>query len=438
MSATLREAASWGRWPRQEHAAIVRIPNRFAKIPFATRSLLPYGNGRSYGDVCLNEGGVLLDARGLDRFIAFDTQQGVLECESGVLLSEIIDLVLPSGWFPAVTPGTAFVTVGGAIANDVHGKNHHRAACFSSHLIEFDLHRSDDTIMTCSPTQNRQWYEATIGGLGLTGFISRAKIQLRRVRGSWIRGDSQRFARLQDFFALSKQSDKDYEYTVAWIDCAATGSALGRGVFMRGNHAPDGAEAPKRTSLNVPITPPVSLVNRLSLRLLNKLYFHRPSACQSDALWQLRPFLYPLDRIQNWNRIYGPKGFFQYQCVLPEAGAETALQEMLLRISRSGKGSFLAVLKNFGSSPARGMLSFARPGTTLALDFANDGQTTLNLLDSLDEITRSVGGAVYPAKDARMSAASFQQYFPAWRKFAEFVDPQFSSSFWRRVTESAA
>ncbi len=399
--------------------------------------MLAYGNGRSYGDVCLNRGGLILETRGLDRFIDFDPEQGTLECEAGVLLSEIIDLVLPCGWFPAVTPGTAFVTVGGAIANDVHGKNHHRAGTFSNHLIEFDLHRSDDTVATCSPTENPDWFAATVGGLGLTGLISRVKLQLRRVRGPWFRGDSRRFGGLRDFFALSKESDRDYAYTVAWIDCAASGAALGRGVFMRGNLAQSQRSEPRSLALQVPFTPPVSLVNRLSLQLFNRLYFHRGGAEQTDVLWHFRPFLYPLDGIGNWNRIYGPRGFFQYQCVVPPANAETSIQEMLARISKSGLGSFLAVLKNFGAAPGIGMLSFARPGTTLALDFPNHGAATLRLLDSLDEITRSAGGAVYPAKDARMSAEAFQQYFPAWRRFSEFVDPQFSSSFWRRVTENA-
>ncbi len=396
--------------------------------------MLPYGNGRSYGDVCLNEDGILLKTRSLDRFIKFDPTDGTLECEPGVLLSEIIDLVLPFGWFPAVTPGTAFVTVGGAIANDVHGKNHHRAACFSAHLIEFDLDRSDGTRMTCSPAENSSWYEATVGGMGLTGLISRAKLRLRRVPGPWFRGDSQRFANLPEFFTLSKESDRDYEYTVAWIDCAASGSALGRGIFLRGNHAPSTEREPKRNALRVPVVAPVSLINRASLRIFNQLYFNRHSAQQCDATWHFRPFLYPLDSVRDWNRIYGPNGFFQYQCVIPENQAEASLQEILKLISRSGVGSFLAVLKNFGSAAPVGMLSFARPGTTLALDFPNRGKSTLRLLDALDEITCGAGGAVYPAKDARMPAAAFQQYFPAWKRFAEFVDPRFSSSFWRRVT----
>lgn len=433
-----QQAGSWGRWPRLEPSAQYALSDRFAPLRRAAHgSMLAYGNGRSYGDVCLNQGGTVLHTRQLDRFIHFDTNTGILECEAGVLLSEIIDIFLPQGWFPQVTPGTSLVTVGGAIANDVHGKNHHRAGCFSQHVLELGLRRSDGTRLNCSMAENRQWFQATVGGLGLTGLITHAKLRLRRVSGPWIHGDSRRFANLQEFFALSTDSDRDYEYTVAWIDCAARTNAMGRGVFMRGNHARGDRAEPKRTSLRMPLTPPISLVNGLSLHLFNQFYYRRRSASQRDAMWHYREFLYPLDGILEWNRMYGPKGFFQYQCVIPEANALFSLQEMLKRISISGVGSFLTVLKNFGSIRSLGMLSFARPGTTLAMDFPNRGDPTLQLLESLDEITLNAGGAVYPAKDSRMSASSFRKYFPAWQEFTQFVDPQFSSSFWRRVTRSA-
>jgi FAD/FMN-containing dehydrogenase len=430
------QPTSWGRWPRYAQAACA-LANRFDPLPDSPASILPFGNGRSYGDVCLNQNGLLLQTRRLDRFIAFDPAAGVLECESGTLLSEIIELVLPLGWFPPVAPGTAFVTVGGAIANDVHGKNHHGAGSFARHVLSFELCRSDGSRFTCSPAENRPWFEATVGGLGLTGLITRARLQMRRVPGPWIRGDSRRFAGLEEFFALSAQSSGDFEYTVAWVDCFASGAALGRGVFMRGNHHLGSGHAMKQTRWRVPFTPPISLVNGLSGRLMNQLYFRRGSAQLSDAVWHYRPFLFPLDNVLDWNRIYGPNGFFQYQCVIPERDAPAAIRDMLQRIVQSGVGSFLSVLKNLGAGPPVGLLSFARPGTTLALDFPNHGGRTLQLLERLDEITRGAGGAVYPAKDARMSAASFQQYFPAWRRFADFVDPRFSSSFWRRVTGSS-
>jgi FAD/FMN-containing dehydrogenase len=427
----MKAGTSWGRWPRHEHR-IRQIGSRFDALPLEA-SMLAYGNGRSYGDVCLNDRGVLLLTRGLDRFIAFDPATGVIECEAGVLLQAIIDLILPHGWFLPSTPGTAMVTVGGAIANDVHGKNHHRVGSFGHHLLELELQRSDGSVFTCSPTEKREWFVATLGGLGLTGFILRAKLQLRRVPGPWFRGDSIRFGNIEEFFALAHASDRDYEYTVSWIDCVAKGKRLGRGVFMRGNHTPLHSATPKDRRVRVPFTLPISAVNGLSLRPFNALYYRRPSASRQNTVWHYRSFLYPLDSVLEWNRIYGPQGFFQYQCVVPNAIAPDALRAMLERIGKSGVGSFLAVLKCFGDIPSLGMLSFPRPGVTLALDFPNRGAPTLQLLEALDQITCQAGGAVYPAKDARMSARSFRQYFPAWESFMKYVDPKFTSSFWRRV-----
>src|SRR6202167_975727 len=246
---------SWGRWPRYEQR-IIPVTNRFEPLPRGA-PMLVFGNGRSYGDGCLNAGGTLLAARGLDRFISFDATSGVLECEGGVLLSEVIGLTPARGWFPPVTPGTALGTVCGAIANDVHGKNHNRAGSFGHHLLSFELRRSSGEILRCAPDQHVDWFAATIGGLGLTGMISTARLQLRRVPGEWIAGDSQRFGSLQEFFALAAQSDAAYEYTVAWLDCAATGGQLGRGVFMRGNHVQHDAHAPRVRALRIPLTPPV-------------------------------------------------------------------------------------------------------------------------------------------------------------------------------------
>lgn len=429
---------SFGRLVRYDQR-LYPLNSRYDTLPAQERSVLPFGNGRSYGDVCLNEHGALLLTRGLDRFVSFDADTGVLECEAGILLSEIIDRVLPAGWFPAVTPGTALVTVGGAIANDVHGKNHHRYGSFGHHVLSLRLLRSDGARLVCSREENPEWFSATIGGMGLTGLITEARIQLRRVPGLWVDGDSRRFTNLEEFFALARQSDADYEYTVAWLDCAARGRKLGRGIFMRGNHVA-GPAAPLHPgrARRFPLTPPFSAVSNLTVRLFNELYYHRPSAQRCPQRWHYRPFLYPLDGLLDWNRMYGPRGFYQYQCVLPDEHASNALPEMLERIGRSGQGSFLVVLKEFGTMTSLGIMSFPRPGVTLALDFPNRGARTLELLASLDAITRAAGGAVYPAKDARMSAASFQQYFPRWKQFKEFVDPAFSSSLWRRVSGNAA
>lgn len=426
--------SAWGRWPRYRHQ-IERVHARTADPALTAASTwLPWGNGRSYGDSCQNDGGGLLDTRGLDHFIRFDDQTGVLECEPGVTLADIITLCLPRGWFLPVTPGTSFVTVGGAIANDVHGKNHHRAGSFNDHVDGFELWRSDGSRRWCSPQENSDWFAATAGGLGLTGLITRARLRLRRVPGPALAGQSRRFGDLAEFFALSATGDRAYEYTVAWLDCV--GRRRGRGIYMAANHAQADCAAPSGRPLSMPITPPVSLVNPLSLAAFNRLYYHRPSAEQRDALWHYQPFFYPLDSIHNWNRMYGPRGFFQYQCVVPMDQAGDALDALLARISRARGGSFLAVLKVFGDRPAPGLLSFPRPGATLALDFPNTGAAVLALLDALDDIVREAGGAVYPAKDARMPGAAFRQYFPAWQAFSDYIDPRFSSSFWRRVMDT--
>ncbi len=427
---------SWGRYPQPHAQRLLAVRDRDAALPAFDGTALPHGNGRSYGDVCLNDGGTLLCTRGLDRFIAFDAQQGVLRCEAGVLLGEILDLVVSQGWFLPVTPGTKYVTVGGAIANDVHGKNHHVAGCFSEHVNGFELLRSDGSRRWCSTTENADWFAATVAGLGLTGLITWAELRLQRVRGPWLNSETHRFESLAEFFALSTASERDYEYTVAWIDCAARGNAAGRGHFIRANHAPAGdGPRPSKRRLAVPLTPPLSLINGLSLRAFNALYYHRLRGRVQHALTHYEPYFYPLDAIGGWNRLYGPRGFLQYQCVLPPTQAEAALTELLARIAASGSGSFLAVLKVFGERKSAGILSFPRPGATLALDFPNNGPATFALLDALDDVVAAAGGAVYAAKDARLAGARFRDYFPAWNTLQPYLDPRFSSGFWRRVTE---
>ena len=427
---------SWGRYPSSRPRWILPCrDSRMPVLPAESRFCLPFGNGRSYGDACLNDDGALLLTRGLDRFIAFDPATGLLRAEAGVLLSEILALIVPQGWFLPVTPGTQFVTLGGAIANDVHGKNHHLAGGFGCHVRAFELLRSDGSRLTCTPECNVDWFQATVGGLGLTGLIAWVEIQLQRIANPWIVTESRRFASLEEFLALNAEYEARYPYTVSWIDCAATGQALGRGVYMAGMHAPPGLmkpPPPERWVLTVSFAPPVSLVNNLSVRWFNRLYYHLPRPAR--GLTPYPPFFYPLDNLLEWNRLYGRRGFFQYQCVIPPATAREALWEILARIAASGQGSMLAVLKRFGEKSSGGLLSFPRPGFTLALDFPNRGPKTLALLESLDEVTRQADGAVYPAKDARMGGDSFRQYFPQWAEFSRFIDPSFSSSFWRRVT----
>lgn len=436
---------SWGRVHR-EPQPVQGLPGRHAVLPDVDQLILPYGNGRSYGDSNLNPQGLVLRARDLDRFIRFDAAQGVLECESGVLLEEILRLVVPQGWFLPVTPGTQFVTVGGAIANDVHGKNHHVAGSFGNHVEGFELLRSDGSRRWCSPQEESALFAATIGGLGLTGLITQARIRLRRIHNPYMAAESVKFRNLGEFFELSEESECDHEYTVSWIDCAWGGKRLGRGLFSRANHAPaqmNPADMPPSllagggsTPLTFPMTPPVSLVNGLSLRAFNLMYFHKQRRPVTRGLQHYRPFFYPLDGLLEWNRMYGPKGFYQYQCALPREKAHAVTRDLLEVISASGMGSFLAVLKQFGEPASRGMLSFPMPGTTLALDFPNAGLKLHRLFASLDALVLAAGGRLYVAKDGRMSGAMFRAGYPRLNEFMPHVDPKFSSAWWRRVMES--
>jgi FAD/FMN-containing dehydrogenase len=429
---------SWGRLtaPSRE---VVPLRHRVADLGVLPHeaSWLPYGNGRSYGDSCLNADGLLIDTRALDRFIAFDRDTGRLTCEAGVLLSDVLQLAVPHGWFLCVTPGTQFVTVGGAIANDVHGKNHHVKGAFGRHVLRFEILRSDGSRVTCSADENAGLYQATIGGLGLTGLVQWAELQLRPVASPLMLAETIKFGALDEFFELAAQSDRAFEFTVAWVDCLAQGGRLGRGLFTRAMHAERGQGAlrdvkPPR-SFRFPIETPFSLVGRMTLSAFNAVYYRHFLGTRKRGLVHFRPFFFPLDRVTAWNRVYGRRGLFQFQCVVPKSEAPQAIAEMLRNIAKAGQGSFLAVLKMFGDVTSPGMLSFPRPGATLTLDFPNSGERTLRLLRSLEDITLSAGGALYPAKDACMTPAAFRRSYPRLDEFRAFVDPQFSSSFWRRV-----
>lgn len=428
---------SWNRYPASTARRVHDLTSRAGALPrlqSASDSLLPRGNGRSYGDVCLNEGGTLLRTRSLDRFITFDRLSGRLACESGVLLKDILDLVVPQGWFLPVTPGTRQVSIGGAIANDVHGKNHHVAGSFGHHVIGFELLRSDGERKLCYAGD--EWFRASVGGMGLTGVITWAEIQLMPIANPFMLSETQRFANIESFWALNNDAEARWPYTVAWIDCLAGGATRGRGLLMTGQHAPANWPLPlwHERGWRFPFDPPFSLVNNLSLRLFNTGYFHRPLHKGTRMIHHV-PYFYPLDSIQDWNRLYGRRGFFQYQCVLPPASARAGISELLQRISASGMGSFLAVLKTFGPLPAAGLLSFPRAGATLALDFPNRGERSARLFNELDTVVREAGGALYPAKDARMSGSMFRLSFPEWERFCAYIDPCFSSGFWRRVSE---
>ncbi len=397
--------------------------------------MLAVGVGRSYGDVCLLQNGTLLPTPQLDRLISFDSQTGRLRCEAGVTLAQILDFAVPRGWFLPVSPGTKYVTVGGAIANDIHGKNHHIAGTFGMHTPCFELIRSDGTHVLCSADHNPEWYSATIGGMGLTGFISWAEVQLRPIVSRRIRQKSTKFVGLEEFVALSKASTH-VEYSVAWIDCVAQGRNFARGIFLEGEHEQESAPLTPLTKpkLTFPFDLPAFALNRTSVGAFNTLYYHKQMSKERTGLIDYEPFFYPLDRILRWNRLYGKQGLLQFQCVLPWESDSLGMIKVLKAITASGLGSFLAVIKVFGDAVSPGLMSFPKPGITLALDFPIRREVSFDLLDKLAAITSDFGGRMYPAKDACMSAAHFQQFYPQWRQFAIYVDPLFSSSFWQRVT----
>ncbi len=442
-SAKTNAHQSWGRYPKIEPAQVQSVYWR-SELPNLAKfeePVLPFGYGRSYGDSCLNEGGVTIDVSHLHHFISFDEEQGLLCCEAGVSLAEILEVFVPRGWFIPVSPGTKFVSVGGAIANDVHGKNHHKAGTFGRHVTRFELLRSDGQRLICSPEENSELFSATIGGLGLTGIILWAEFRLKPIVNPFIDMERIRFSSLEEFIEISAETDRDYEYTMSWVDILIGGRALCRGIFMCGNNDQSKERATQRIGkglpLIVPLDAPSFVLNTLTVKAFNEVIYHSQLSKRVSKVVPYEPFFYPLDSIHNWNRMYGKRGFLQYQFVVPFQDGFEAMRAILNRIRRSGQGSFLTVLKTFGDIQSPGMLSFPRPGITLALDFAYSGKKTLQLLDDLDKIVRESGGAVYPAKDARMSAESFQTFFPRWREFAKYVDPHFSSSFWRRVVESS-
>ncbi|MCB1122216.1 MAG: FAD-binding protein, partial [Verrucomicrobiae bacterium] len=310
---------------------------------------------------------------------------------------------------------------------------------FGCHVKAFELLRSDGSRFRCSPRTNPELFKATIGGLGLTGMITWVEFRLRKIDNAWIDSESIKFGGLGEFLELSRASNEDWEYTVSWIDCAARGSAFGRGIFMRGNHSPASVLSRKvhnDPKLRTLFDCPNAMLNALSIKSFNTFYYGKQRVKHARARVHYDPFFYPLDSVNEWNRIYGNRGFFQYQCVIPfEQGKET-MDNILGRITASRQGSFLAVIKTFGDKKSPGMLSFPQPGITLALDFPNRGESTLKLFDELDVLVDEANGALYPAKDARMSASLFQKAYPQWEEFSQYVDPQFSSSFWRRVTQN--
>jgi len=429
-------SGSWGGLPFPDAAHTRSADWRFSKLPRCAEgdSLLARGWGRSYGDVGINSGGSHLDTTRLDRLIAFDRESGVLRCESGVTLAQILEVVVPEGWFVPVLPGSRFVTVGGAIANDVHGKNHRQAGSFGCHVRSLRLRRSNGETYGCSVDDNPELFAATIGGLGLTGLLLDAEIQLLPVTSADLECEDICFNSVAEFAELYEASS-DWMYNVSWVDCFSRRGSVGRGIFSRARHAAEGALDPGRSAprITVPLSPPLSLVNRFSVDVFNRAYHLAGRRRRGVRRQHFQSFFFPLDAIDHWNRIYGTKGFYQYQCVVPFEGGIEAVEELLTLISNSGQASFLAVLKAFGEPASPGIMSFPRPGYTLALDFPNRGAKTQELLSSFDPVVRASNGAVYPAKDARMPADLFATGYPELERFRAQLDPAFSSAFWRRV-----
>ncbi|GEP60762.1 FAD-linked oxidase [Reyranella soli] len=431
--------SSWGRLSALPHD-VVELSDRATVAAALARSRpgIAYGLGRSYGDVCLNPGGTLWRTAGLDRLIHFDASTGRLICEAGVVLRDIQNLFLPRGWGLAVLPGTQLVTVGGAIANDVHGKNHHGSGTFGDHVLSIRLQRSDGEEIVCGPAERPDWFAATVGGLGLTGLIVEAELQLRRVPGPWLEAETIAYAGLDAFFRLSDESHPAWEHTVSWIDCTSGGAGgdaggdAGRGLFLRARPAAVQQGAWRARRLAMPVSPPISLINRLTLKPINQLYWWLNQRHLGPRIVHYQPFLFPLDAIAGWNRAYGPAGFYQYQCVVPRENAPAVIASLLAEIGRSGAGSVLAVLKTFGERWPPGLLSFPQPGTTLALDFHNHAGVEA-LFERLDALVVAAGGRLYPAKDARMPRAMFEAGYPRLGEFVRYRDPGISSAMSRRL-----
>ncbi|SHH18052.1 FAD-binding oxidoreductase [Ferrimonas marina] len=421
---------AWGLIPDRDQRALRNLDPK--QLEQHRGKVLPFGRGRSYGDSCLNSDGALLDTRDCDHLMAFDAERGLLRCESGVTFEELVRLFLPKGWFLPVTPGTMEITLGGAIANDIHGKNHHGGGTFGCYLTQIALWRSDEGVVICSPDNRTELFNATIGGLGLTGLILWAEFQMKAVPGNAIEVETHPFQTLQEFVELSEQANDKFEYTVAWLDCFSAQNGQCKGLFYQGNHS----EKPLKDIASgwrpsIPFNLPGWLLNRWSISAFNALYYWQGQR-KRHQLQHCIPFFYPLDGIRNWNRLYGKRGFYQYQCVLPLTELDK-MQSLLEQLAAAGTGSFLGVLKLFSDHPSPGQLSFPQPGICLALDIPNRGEKTRTLLDRLDQQLLAAGGRLYPAKDARMSASAFHHFYPQAKDFAKHCDPKFQSDFWARV-----
>lgn len=430
---------SWGRYPKY-NARVVPLhwQSDFPAVLAGSHdSALPVGLGRSYGDVCLLKDGTLLQTTGMNRLLDFNPETGVLTAEAGISLAQILDFAVPRGFFLPVTPGTKYVTLGGAIANDIHGKNHEIAGSFGNHVPCFELVRSDGSRRLCSATENPDWYAATIGGMGLTGLITWAQLRLIPIVSRAMDTEHIQFHGIDEFLEL-KQKYQHVSYTVSWLDCVSTGRNFARGIFMLGEHSkqPGELKPSPEPKLAFPFEAPGFALNKLSVSAFNTVFFHKQGKKHVKSAQDYEPFFYPLDKVLRWNRMYGRNGLVQFQYAIPWERAKEGTIAILREIANSGLASFLAVLKAFGDIPSLGMMSFPYPGIMFALDFPIKAGITFPLLERLGDMTLDYGGRLYPAKDAAMTPAQFQAFYPEWQRFARYRDPLLTSSFWERVTQS--
>lgn len=419
-----KELYNWGLYPRaQVEEYSPRNLEEFLRLTQDGSSLIARGNGRCYGDSSI--GNIVLSTLKLNRILDFDAQSGVIRCEAGVTLDEILDLVVPQGFFLPVTPGTKFITIGGALASDIHGKNHHVDGVFSDHVVSFSLIDQNGTLHEIFPGDSL--FDQTAGGMGLTGMIYAVSFRLKKISSSYIRVTKYRAKNLKEIFALFEEHP-DPTYSVAWIDCLASGNSMGRSILMLGEHATAseaGKKAPlvphKPPKLTVPFFFPNWALNKWTVKAFNTVFYNNPKVRSGkQEIIHYDPYFYPLDAIHHWNRIYGKKGFTQYQFVLPKSVSYEGVSEVLSLMQASGQASFLAVLKLFGKSHEDRYLHFPQEGYTLAVDFqVND--KVFAMLDKFDEIVTSMGGKVYLTKDARMSPETFKsmysQQLPTQSKF---------------------
>ena len=412
----------WGRYPQQ--VAYLHTPTSRPSLELIVKqqnSVLARGMGRSYGDSA-NASNVLQTAF-INHFIEFDKATGKLTVEAGITLREILEVIVPSGWFLPVTPGTSYVTLGGAIASDVHGKNHHIAGTFGQHVKSLSMLLGTGEVVTTSPQHHADLFHATCGGMGLTGIIMSATIQLLPIRSSLI---SQKTIKAECIEAAceSFESNSDATYSVAWIDCLSRGKSLGRSVIMLGDHAEQGElEIDIRQKFSVPFSTPPALLNSLTMKAFNTAYWYKSQHNLSQTV-KLMPYFYPLDAVGKWNRLYGKKGFIQFQCVVPKLDGIAHMRRLLTEISNSGEGSFLAVLKQFGTANEN-LLSFPIEGYTLALDF-KASKTAIKTVKRLEDMVVDMGGRLYLTKDAVMQESTFKATYPNWEKF-EAVREQYGA-----------